>query len=151
MRANHPLETLHTTLTITRDADEKWHLEPNPLGWGDSFAPSSPEQARRIYVASFGRWSGEYVCARGQDGDEAWELASSLANGSYQRDLVDGLEAVSGSTLRGNAKKYASRYRASREALFARFDAAGLPYSIETFGLGRRKVLVYGTPLEGQQ
>lgn len=140
---HHPPATLHTTLTLTRDENDKWHLEPNNLGWGDAFAPSSPAQAHTLYEASFGEWLGKWASIRGVDGRDA-NLAYSLARGSYQQAVASGIESVSTSTLRGSAINYRGRYRDSINAWLDRCRSAGVRYSIEPFGLGRRQVLVFG-------
>lgn len=48
------------------------------------------------------------------------DIALAHCRGSYQRGLVLGVEALSGSTLRGEAAKWGMRYRDSAEALLAR-------------------------------
>ncbi|AWI88368.1 MULTISPECIES: hypothetical protein [Methylobacteriaceae] len=49
--------------------------------------------------------------------------AFGCARGSYQRDLLNGTEAWSGSTLTGRAARYGGKYRTSREELIARLEA----------------------------
>ena len=51
------------------------------------------------------------------------DIALSHCRGSYQRGLVLGVEALSGSTLRGEAAKWALRYRDSASALLARLQS----------------------------
>lgn len=72
--------------------------------------------------------------------DAALTLALSLCRGCYQRALILGSEAVSGSTLRGKARRWGHVYKNSRRTLIARLRAAGVSVSIET--IGRRNVLV---------
>lgn len=43
-------------------------------------------------------------------------ILADAADGSYQRDVLTGRAALSGSDLKGNARKWASRYAASRKA-----------------------------------
>lgn len=74
---------------------------------------------------------------------DAHECAIALARGSYQRDLLDGHESLSGSTLRGTARSYSGRYAVSRAALLARIDAAGIPCT-EVRGRHGKRVLVIG-------
>lgn len=69
--------------------------------------------------------------------------AYGLARGVYQRNLLDGNEAWSGSTLRGAAGSYGGRYKASRENLIQRIRAAGIPFRFE-FGKRGRKIAVIG-------
>lgn len=68
----------------------------------------------------------------------AWKLA----RGQYQRDILGGMQAVSGSTLLGKAACYRASYKRSRDSLFARMRAAGVPFSIET--RNGRNILVIG-------
>lgn len=51
------------------------------------------------------------------------DIALAHCRGSYQRGLVLGVEALSGSTLRGEAAKWGMRYRDSAEALLARLQS----------------------------
>lgn len=75
--------------------------------------------------------------------NEAFERALALCKGHYQENLVRGIEALSGSTLRGKAKRYWSQYRRSRENLLARMTRAGIPWREERGPYGRR-ILVIG-------
>ena len=70
------------------------------------------------------------------------EAALALARGSYQRDLLLGSEAWSGSTLQGKAKNWGRSYNASRWELLKRLTEAGIPHRYET--IERRKILVVG-------
>lgn len=74
---------------------------------------------------------------------EAFEQALSLCKGTYQENLIRGIEALSGATLKGRAKQYWARYRASRESLLARMSAAGIPWREERGRFGKR-ILVIG-------
>lgn len=80
--------------------------------------------------------------------DDAAALATSLAQGSYQRALVAGDAAWSGGDLQGKARKFGARYAASRDALIARLRPAGLStlYVRDLRGGSRRHVLVVGPP-----
>lgn len=69
--------------------------------------------------------------------------ALKLAKGSYQKGLLLGYEAWSGSTLKGKAKEWAGSYGRSRDSLLSRLRRAGLELAFET--VNRRKVLVVGT------
>jgi len=71
---------------------------------------------------------------------ETQRAALKLAKGCYQRDILLGNEAISGSTLRGKAKNYGSRYRRSAEAVIARCQSAGLDVDICIMDHGRRTV-----------
>ena len=70
------------------------------------------------------------------------KTALSLARGSYQKSLLLGNEAWSGSTLQGKAKEWAGAYGRSRDSLLARLRRAGLELKFET--INRRKVLFVG-------
>jgi len=43
-------------------------------------------------------------------------ILADAADGSYQRDILTGSAALSGADLRGNARKWSSKYAASRRA-----------------------------------
>lgn len=72
------------------------------------------------------------------------ETALAMARGGYQRSIVMGHEAWSGSTLRGKAREWGGRYAASRKALSERLQLAGLAVGFAT--IERRRVLVIGEP-----
>lgn len=74
---------------------------------------------------------------------EVLERALRCARGCYQRDLLDGRESLSGSTLRGSATRYGDLYARSRRNLLRRVRAAGIPVSERRAAHGRR-VLVIG-------
>jgi hypothetical protein len=61
--------------------------------------------------------------------EQATELALKCARGCYQRNVILGFEALSGSTLRGKAARYSGRYAASRANLLKRVQAAGVGVS----------------------
>ena len=79
--------------------------------------------------------------------DAAYAAAIPHARGSYQRGILGGYENLSGSTLRGNAKRYGGRYALSRRALLSRLEAAGLIVSEERGPKGRR-ILTISLPQE---
>lgn len=58
------------------------------------------------------------------------EEALALARGSYQRALILGNETWSGSSLKGRARSWASKYQRSRSALLQRLTDAGVAYLI---------------------
>jgi hypothetical protein len=64
----------------------------------------------------------------------------SFAKGSYQRNLIEGSESVSGSTLKGRAAKYSGRYAASSRALIERLRKADYLVCVER--RDRRNILV---------
>lgn len=71
-----------------------------------------------------------------------YDEAVKLARGSYQRDILAGREALSGATLRGAAKNYSGRYRASAANLLKRCQEAGLPVREEIRAHGKRVVVI---------
>lgn len=73
----------------------------------------------------------------------AHAVALSCARGCYQRNLLRGRESLSGSTLRGKARRFGGRYAASRESLLSRVRAAGVAVS-ETRGQHGARILVLG-------
>jgi len=74
---------------------------------------------------------------------DVYNRAWSLARGSYQRGIINGIENLSGSTLKGKAKLFSCRYCASRHNLLARLRAAGISVG-ETTGPHNRRILVIG-------
>ena len=74
---------------------------------------------------------------------DTFAAATELARGCYQRNLLGGSEALSGSTLRGRAAKYSGRYAASRRNLLHRLSAAGIEWH-EMRGVRGRRILVLG-------
>jgi hypothetical protein len=69
------------------------------------------------------------------------EVILAQARGQYQRDLLNGHETWSGSSLKGKASSYGARYAESRQNLLARINDA-LPdwYDADT------KLVYGGTP-----
>ena len=82
------------------------------------------------------------------DSPETLAAALPLARGCYQRALLRGDEALSGSTLRGKAKQWSSRYAASRDSLLARLRAAGLSVSEARRAHWRRVLIVSAANVE---
>jgi len=72
--------------------------------------------------------------------EDALPVALSCCKGNYQRELVFGLQAWSGSTLSGKAASYGSHYTESRQGLLRRLAAAGLRVRFERVGWGHRLV-----------
>lgn len=70
----------------------------------------------------------------------AYATALAQARGCYQRAVIAGKEAISGSTLRGTAASYGGHYARSRKTLIARLRKAGL--SVEIVKEDRRHVLI---------
>lgn len=70
------------------------------------------------------------------------EAALALCKGAYQRALVEGSESLSGSTLRGKAGRYSSRYRQSAESLIHRLRMAGLYVSERVTTKGARILVI---------
>ena len=68
-----------------------------------------------------------------------------LARGTYQRSILQGKSAVSGSTLRGKAKGWAMSYNRSLGHLLRRLSDAGYTTRIERVHV--RNVLVIGRAL----
>ena len=75
--------------------------------------------------------------------DQALEAALLLAKTEYQRDVLTGAQRLSGSDLKGTARKYAGRYHSTRLALLARIAAAGIPFRVLTGDRGL-KFLAWG-------
>ncbi len=73
---------------------------------------------------------------------DVFDKALSLCRGTYQVGILHGHESLSGSTLRGRAKAYSGRYRASAANLLARCQAAGLPVTEARRKFGKRVVVI---------
>ena len=71
---------------------------------------------------------------------DATDRALSLARGCYQRAIASGNASVSGSELKGKARKYSAHYFRSRWNFIGRCRAAGLS-----------PVYVGGTPRTGKR
>lgn len=69
--------------------------------------------------------------------------ALDYARGDYQRNLLRGYESLSGSTLKGKARKWSGAYKRSRDKLLARLREAGIKVAERRAERGRR-VLVLG-------
>lgn len=102
---------------------------PRPLDG----APEAPDN---------GAWAIVTVAARA--------AAAICARGAYQAALLDGYEAWSGSTLRGRAKTYGSRYARSRDALDTRLREAGLMTAVATTRPSGKKIYLVWSPGEAR-
>jgi hypothetical protein len=75
-------------------------------------------------------------------------LAHALAvipnRATYQRNLILGYESLSGASLRGKARKWFSKYAASRASCLARLRRAGIAVR-EVRGAHGKRILVLGT------
>jgi hypothetical protein len=76
--------------------------------------------------------------------------ACLYARGSYQQGLLDGVEAISGSTLRGQARKWKSKYKESSDALIRRLKRNGFKVEI-VIGKFRRHVLSVSRPVQKER
>lgn len=72
----------------------------------------------------------------------AYDRAIACCRGVYQRDLIAGIEAWSGSTLRGKAKSYSGRYAVSRENLLDRLEKEGLDVEIVRREHGKKILII---------
>ncbi len=79
------------------------------------------------------------------DSDRTFAAAMQHARGDYQENLLRGIEAYSGSTLKGTAKKWSTKYRHSALALIDRLRHAGFEVEI-VVGPNRRHVLSVSRP-----
>ncbi len=78
---------------------------------------------------------------------KAQEEALTLAASSYQRALLMGGENLSGSTLKGKAKKYGATYAHSRKDLLSRMSDAKVPWrEAVTYASGRRILILGNLP-----
>lgn len=77
---------------------------------------------------------------------KALERALACARGSYQRDLLLGHQAWSGSDLTGKARRYSTHYYQSRQSVAKRLIEAGFrldDHYIKIDGRNRRFLIVY--------
>ena len=70
------------------------------------------------------------------------DQALSLCRGSYQRDVLLGRESLSGSTLKGKAKSYGGKYKASAASILRKCQLAGLAVREESGPHNKRLVVV---------
>jgi transposase InsO family protein len=71
----------------------------------------------------------------------AFATAMGVARGAYQKNILQGYESLSGSTLRGKAARWIGRYRQSSEMLLYRVRAAGVVVD-ERKGKHGKRILV---------
>lgn len=100
-----------------------------------------PRGRTRYRIATDGEWC-VYL------DPDAYAAACEHARGCYQRAVLDGSEAISGSTLRGRARSYSAHYMRSVDALLRRLTGAGIPWR-ELRGPRGRRVLAIGRPTPG--
>jgi len=74
------------------------------------------------------------------DSDTTKQTALSLCKGSFQRNVIEGRESLSLSTLSGAARGYAGFYRRSLNNLINRLRAAGIA-CVETKGPHGARIL----------
>lgn len=75
--------------------------------------------------------------------------ALKLARGQYQRALLQGEEALSGSTLKGTARSWGASYARSRKSLLDQLTSNNVPWGVRVGDKGRR-ILVLGVGCETQ-
>lgn len=69
--------------------------------------------------------------------------ALRLAKSIYQRNIINGHQALSGADFRSKARRFADRYARSRTNLLKRMADNGINFSIKT-GPHNKKILVIG-------
>lgn len=74
---------------------------------------------------------------------KTYDEAMKLTRGCYQQNILKGIEAMSGATLRGKAKKYIGRYRQSAQNFIQRCQDNGLDVR-EDVGSYNKRLLVVG-------
>lgn len=77
------------------------------------------------------------------------ETALRVARGCYQRNIIRGVEALSGSTLRGRAARYRGRYKGSAANLLARLRTAGFHVTERRESHGKRVLVIALRPVAG--
>jgi hypothetical protein len=73
-----------------------------------------------------------------------YKKAMALTRGSYQEDLITGVQSWSGASLKGKAKSWGKHYCKSRTALLDRLEMNRIAY-LTKVKHGRIK-LVFGSP-----
>lgn len=58
------------------------------------------------------------------------EKALGLARGCYQRSVLTGEASLSGAELKGEARRWSSKYRVSRLNLISRLKANNIPFKV---------------------
>lgn len=81
------------------------------------------------------------------DTDATFITALANAKGVYQRNIIRGYESLSGSTLKGKAMLYRSKYKASSNHLLYRLIVAGLRVEIMTGPKGARLLVIKAAPV----
>ena len=71
------------------------------------------------------------------------KIALSLAKGRYQRNLLNGVEAISGATLAGKAKEWSGKYKQSANNLIKRLKVNNVLVA-EQIGDHGKRILVIG-------
>lgn len=71
--------------------------------------------------------------------EDTFDLALLVCRGWYQRQVVLGNARLSGSDLKGKARRFSGRYAASRANLLARLRAVGIEVGMDV--VERRHVL----------
>lgn len=74
----------------------------------------------------------------------ALTAALALCRGDYQRNLLRGVESLSGSTLKGKARNWGGRYAEARRNILARMTGAGIAWC-ERKGDHGKRILVIGS------
>jgi hypothetical protein len=72
---------------------------------------------------------------------QVMEEALTYAKGDYQRQIIEGKQAISGSTLKGEAKKWSMKYVKSANALLQRLSDNGFRVYEKT-GNNNSRILV---------
>lgn len=75
--------------------------------------------------------------------EEVLKQALTLCKGSYQVDVLLGIQSLSGATLKGKARKWGGKYHRSRLNLLKRLTENEIPWGEKRVKFGKR-VLVIG-------
>lgn len=62
--------------------------------------------------------------------NNSFDKALSVCRGSYQKNLINGLQAISTADLKGKAKEYSAHYRKSIKNLLQRMNDEDVKYKI---------------------
>jgi hypothetical protein len=81
------------------------------------------ETSRETANAAAARGDADAATCEIEAREDAETLALALCRGDYQKQIVTGAARLSGSDLKGEARRFSGRYAASRRAILARLDA----------------------------
>jgi hypothetical protein len=120
--------------------DEYWGVTVDGHGPSDRGARVTPWRVHLVGDAKADdAWDDADLCVKPLV--SLREQAAQLAQGDYQERVVRGTAALSGSDLKGTARDYGARYKASRARVLAAVSNAGIPVAVIRRSRGRLELL----------